>query len=209
MCYPICLDVKGRKCVVVGGGKVAERKVQSLLDCEAKILIISPEVSTGLAELAKKGAVEHLRRRFQSGDLQDAFLAIAASDEKETNLCVHQEAAGKKVLVNVADQPELCNFFLPSVLRRGDFQIAVSTAGKAPGLARRVREQLELEFGPEYGSYTEVLGMVRKSLRAKVAEPGARGRLLEKALEMDLLDSLRKGKEVSASEVVESLLDQV
>jgi siroheme synthase-like protein len=203
------LDVKGRKCVVVGGGQVAERKVKPLLDYEAEVRIISPEITEYLCELVEKGALEHLARSFESGDLRDTFLAIAATDDRDTNLKVSEEASRRGILVNVVDEPGLCTFFVPSVLRRGDFQVGVTTSGKAPILSRKVREDLEGQFGPEYGTYTAVLGAIRERLKSKVAEPELRSRLLEEALEIGLLESVKQGKEVSVPEVVDSLLEQI
>lgn len=209
MCFPVCLHIKEKKCVVVGGGRVAERKAKSLLDYGGYVTVISPEITGSLSELAEEGALEHLARSFESGDLRDAFVAIGATDDRETNLKISEEASRLGILVNIVDEPELCSFVVPSVLRRGDFQVAVTTSGKVPILARKVKEHLEIEFGPEYGSYTALLEGVREGLRNEISQPEVRSKLLEKSLEMGLLESIRRGEAVSAAEVVDSLLERI
>jgi precorrin-2 dehydrogenase/sirohydrochlorin ferrochelatase len=141
--------------------------------------------------------------------LRDAFVAVGATDDKKTNLKVSEEASRLGILVNIVDEPDLCSFFVPSVLRRGDFQVAVTTSGKVPILARKIREHLEIEFGPEYGPYTALLEGVREGLRSEISQPEVRSRLLEEALEMGLLESIRQGEAVSATEVVDSLLERI
>ena len=135
--FSICLDLSGKICIVIGGGKVAERKVQGLLACGARVTVVSPELTTGLEELAAEEKINLIQRPYQEGDLLGAFLAIAATDEPQVQRRVHAEAMHANLLLNVADVPELCNFILPASLRRGDLVIAVSTGGRSPALARR------------------------------------------------------------------------
>lgn len=148
--YPIFLKIQGKNCVVIGGGKVAERKVRGLLEHGASILVISPSLSPGLKRLAKKGQIRAEARGYQAGDLDSAFIAIAATDDPRINLKVAQEAKEKGVLANIADEQwRLSDFILPSTLRRREFAIAVSTGGANPALARRIREELENLFPQE------------------------------------------------------------
>lgn len=161
MYFPICLDIQGRCCVVVGGGRVAERKVASLLEHGGRVRLISPELTPELRRRHAAGELEWRPTSYQEGDLMDAFLVIAATDDEAVQARVHAEAATRQTLLNVADVPKWCNFILPATVRRGDLSIAVSTGGKSPALAKRLRRELEAGFGPEYGLLTELLGSLR------------------------------------------------
>ncbi len=157
--YPIFLDLSGRRCVVVGGGNVANRKARKLLQARARVVVISPEVGAELENVA----VEIHRRPYKEGDLEGACLAFAATNSREVNAAVVREAKGRGVLVNVADKPSEGDFALPSTLRRGRLQVAVSTGGASPTLARRIKDELEEVFGPEWAGIVEELGRSRRS----------------------------------------------
>jgi precorrin-2 dehydrogenase / sirohydrochlorin ferrochelatase len=159
--YPVNLHIAGRPCLVVGGGAVAERKIRGLLACDATVTVISPALSPGLLELEQQKRLAWRQRPFRPGDLAGSFLVIAATDDDDTQQAVQAEADRENILLNVADVPARCNFILPSILCRGDLTISVSTGGKSPALAKQVREQLEGDFGPEYGPYLELLGIMR------------------------------------------------
>lgn len=161
MYFPICLDIKDRCCVVVGGGRVAERKVASLLEHGGRVRVISPELTPELLRLHEAGELAWRATNYQDGDLLDAFLVIAATDDEEVQARVHAEASARQLLLNVADVPKWCNFILPATVRRGDLSIAVSTGGKSPALAKRLRQELATRFGPEYGELTNLLGRLR------------------------------------------------
>ena len=164
--YPVCLDVQEKDCIVVGGGKVAERKALGLLSCSAKVLIISPELTEELQRLSKKGAIRWAEREYRSGDLQQAFLVIAATDDEETQEQVFAEAAANNLLVNVVDVPQRCNFILPATVKQGDLILSVSTAGKSPALARKLRMELEKRYGVEYRILVDILGAIRPQILA-------------------------------------------
>ena len=151
--YPIFLDLCGRRCVVVGGGEVANRKARKLLQARAEVVVVSPEVKPEIESMA----VEVRRRPYEEGDLEGAYLAFAATDSREVNSAVAREARRKGVFVNVADKPSEGNFALPSTLRRGGLQVAVSTGGASPTLARSIRGELEKQFGPEWAGLVEEL----------------------------------------------------
>ena len=157
--YPIFLDLSGRRCVVVGGGEVADRKARKLLQARARVVVISPEVGAELESVA----VEVHRRHYREGDLEGAYLAFAATDSREVNAAVAREANERGVPVNVADRPSEGDFALPSTLRRGRLQVAVSTGGASPTLARRIRDELEEVFGPEWAGIVEELRKNRRS----------------------------------------------
>jgi siroheme synthase-like protein len=157
--YPIFLDLSGRRCVVVGGGKVASRKARKLLQARAGVVVISPEIGAELESVA----VEVYRRPYREGDLAGAYLAFAATDSREVNAAVAREGRERGIPVNVADSPSDGDFALPSTLRRGGLQVAVSTGGASPTLARRIRDELEEVFGPEWAGIVEELGRNRRN----------------------------------------------
>jgi precorrin-2 dehydrogenase / sirohydrochlorin ferrochelatase len=159
--YPIFLDLSGRRCVVVGGGEVANRKAHKLLQARARVVVISPEIKPELESVA----VEIHRRHYREGDLEGAYLAFAATDSRETNAAVAWEAKERGIPVNVADKPSDGDFALPSTLRRGSLQVAVSTGGASPTLARRIKNELEEAFGPEWAGVVEEFDKARRNGR--------------------------------------------
>lgn len=161
MYYPIFLDLDSKLCVIVGGGAVANRKARKLLQARARVVVVAPEVAPELESVA----VEVRRRSYREGDLAGAFLAFAATDRREVNAAVALEARERGVPVNVADRPAEGDFALPSVLRRGPLQVAVSTGGASPTLAGRIRRELEGLFGPEWAGVVEELGRAREDGR--------------------------------------------
>lgn len=159
--YPVCLDIKNKRCVVVGGGKVAFRKVESLLEAGARVIVISPEIIPALQELVHKESrfveapfvnkITHLPREYKSGDIKKGtFLVIAATDDLQLNAKIADEAKRLNLLINVVDAPKLCNFIVPATLRRGNLTISVSTSGKSPALAKKIKEDLQNIYGAEY-----------------------------------------------------------
>jgi siroheme synthase-like protein len=148
MFYPVYLNLKGKRVVVIGGGAVAERKVESLLGTEASIDVISPEFTARLESLAKHKQIRLKRRVFASGDCRNAALVLSATDDPKLSRTVFQEARASRALVNTADQPSLCDFIMPAVVRRGDIAIAISTGGTSPGLAARLRRKISRLVGP-------------------------------------------------------------
>lgn len=199
--YPIFLNIRGRRCVVVGGGQVALRKVRTLLEHKANVELISPHLCSELNQLAGVGEISVLRRGYRAGDLQEAFIVIAATNDNNINLEVVEEARRTGVLVNVVDDAESSDFILPSYIRRGDVTIAISTAGRSPALARKIRTRLEKEFGEEYASLALLIDEVRTELK----EQGIKvdGDAWQKVLDLDLLcDMLRKGDNEKARAIL-------
>jgi len=186
--YPIYLvDMPRRLAVVVGGGQVAERKVKDLLEAGARIRLVSPALTPALQALAGSGAITFVQRAYREGDLDGAFLVVAATGEPEVNQRVWREADRRACLVNVVDDPAHCNFITPAVVRRGDVTIAVSTGGASPALARRLRERLERLVGPEYAHLARLLAELRPRLRARYPERKARERAVFRLVDSDLL----------------------
>ena len=205
--YPINLvRLEERRCVVVGGGDVARRKIESLLDGGARqVVVISPCLGDGLAQLRRRGRIQHLARDYRPGDLKGAFLVIATTNDPEVNEAVSQEAEAEGILVNVADHPDHCNFIVPSTLRRGDLIIGVSTGGQSPALAANVRRELEQAFGPEYAAFLELAGNLRGRV-ARELPKGARARFWYDLAGSEALALLRDSQEGEARRLADELL---
>ncbi len=189
--YPIFLGISGKRCVVVGGGEVALRKVRALLEHEAEVEVISPDLCLELAQMVEKKIILVLPRSYNDGDLEGIFIAIAATDDGKINRKVAEEAKKRGVLVNVVDDPEQSAFIAPSYLRRGALTIAVSTAGKSPALARKIRTRLEKVFGAEYAS----LALVICEIRSELKEQGIKvnGDIWQEAIDLDALTQMLRG----------------
>jgi len=177
--YPVYLSIRARKCLVIGGGKVAERKVKSLLGCRADVWVVSPSLTEGLTELTEANQIHYLPREYSLEDLEGCFLVISATDDEDTNRKVADDCLACNIPVNVVDEPDKCSFIVPSVMRRGDLCIAVSTGGKSPLLARKIRERLEELFGPEYAEYLELMGVLRKKIIREVHDKESRRKIFE------------------------------
>jgi precorrin-2 dehydrogenase/sirohydrochlorin ferrochelatase len=192
--YPIFLRVAGRPCLVIGGGTVAEQKVESLLTAGARVTVISPRLTARLQTLAATGRMTHVPRRYTNGDLAGFLLACAATDDSAVQAQIAAEAETAGVLLNVVDRPQLCHFITPSVLNRGDLMIAASTNGASPAMAKRIRRQLEESFGPEYALALKLLRRVRESLLASTCTGSERQRIFNALVDSPLLDYLREGR---------------
>ncbi|GAB4487248.1 MAG: bifunctional precorrin-2 dehydrogenase/sirohydrochlorin ferrochelatase [Thermodesulfovibrionales bacterium] len=187
--YPAFLNLKGRKTVVVGGGPVAERKVRSLLDAGALVMVISPDLTQKLHRLKQQGRIDHKAREFRAGDLKGCFLAIAATDDPDVNIRVAAEASCP---VNVVDVPFLCSFIVPAVVKRGPLTLAISTGGASPALARTIRKELEKMYGREMAAYLTYVRHVRKNALLKISDRKKRESFLKKLAAPALLVKLRK-----------------
>ncbi|MGE5687754.1 MAG: uroporphyrinogen-III C-methyltransferase [Gemmatimonadota bacterium] len=204
--YPVLLDLRGRRAVVVGGGAVAEGKVGPLVDAGADVTVVAPSLTPGLALRAREGGVAHVARAYAPGDLDGAWIVIAATDDPDVNHVVHAEAESRGVLVNVVDDPPYCGFILPSILRRGELVVAVSTSGNAPALAVRIRERIERELGDEYARFLTLAGALRKPLAEKYPDFQVRKRLWYRLVDSDVLALLRAGDERRARERIADIM---
>jgi siroheme synthase-like protein len=164
--FPIFVKLEGRLVVVVGGGKIAEGKLAALLNAGARIRLIAPSITSQIAEWVRFGKIDWLPKEFSRGDLRDGFLVIAATSAPGVNESVFREAESARVLCNAVDDIEHCHFYYGAVVQRGDLQIAISTNGKSPALAQRLRQELETQFGAEYETWLQWLGAAREALRA-------------------------------------------
>jgi precorrin-2 dehydrogenase/sirohydrochlorin ferrochelatase len=177
--FPILVKLQAKKCVVVGAGKIAAGKAAGLLASGAQVIVIGPRAVDWIRSQARVGKLIWRRRRFLPADMDQAFLVIAATNSNATNEAVYRACVERAVLCNVVDDPEHCDFFYPAVVRRGPLQIAISTDGRSPALARRLRIELERQFGPEYGAWVERVGELRRGILRRNLNAGERRHLLD------------------------------
>jgi siroheme synthase-like protein len=159
--YIACLRLDGRRCLVVGGGEVGLEKVEGLLACGAAVTLVAPRAEAELVALAAEGSISWEQREYEPADLEGAFLVIAATNDSEVNIAVHEQAEARAMLVNVVDVPPLCNFILPAIVRSGPLAIAISTAGASPALAKRMKREIGELFGEEYARLAVILNEAR------------------------------------------------
>ena len=202
--YPVALDLRDRRCLVVGGGPVAEAKVEGLLEASARVTVVSPELTEPLAAWAVGGRFIHRPHEYRTDDLDGQELVFSAADRREVTEVVAADARRRGLWVNAADDPAFCDFLLPSVLRRGRLIVAVSTGGASPALAARVRRDLEAYFAPEYDVLVELAAEVRAELRSRAQRPTAEA--WRGAFNRDLVGLLAEGKR---SEAKERLLERL
>ncbi len=188
--FPMFLKLAGKQCLVVGAGKIGEGKIGGLLDTGARIRVVTLDATSTVREWAQQGLIELELRPFTEDDLSGAFLAIVATSSRALNERVYSEAQRRGILCNVVDVPDLCDFYYPAVVRRGDLQIAISTAGQSPSLAQKIRQQLEKQFGPAYASWLAELGETRRLILSSG---------LDKERQLDLLHSLASREAVEAA----------
>ena len=195
--YPIHVNIEGRKCLVVGGGKTAERKAAALVRYGGKVVVVSPAATPGLRSCAQKGKILWHKRRFKLTDLSGAFLVFSATDSETLNREIGREAKKRTILVNVVDTPEDCDFISPSLVERGHLTISISTAGLAPLLSKHIRKDLEHCFGREYGRYTLLVAKVRSALvRDKTLTAREKRKKLKHLLSLPIVDQLARGNRV-------------
>jgi precorrin-2 dehydrogenase / sirohydrochlorin ferrochelatase len=188
---PIFLDVTGRRCMVVGGGEVATRKLESLLEAGAAVVIVSPNLCAPLAAIVDRGMATHIARAYRRGDIAGCVLVYAATDDPAIHREIAEEARALGIPLNVVDVPELCTFIAPAVAKQGDLQIAISTGGASPAFAARLRRGLEKQFGREYGIALKVLRVARRRLHNEEIDPVDRMRRLKDLAESPILDAIR------------------
>jgi precorrin-2 dehydrogenase/sirohydrochlorin ferrochelatase len=201
--YPIFLNLKNKSVVIIGGGKVAERKVVTLLKTGADLTVISPELTKKIEREKLKGRIKHIRRQYRKGDLKNAFLVIAATDSPNVNEQVSKDAT---CLVNVVDTPHLCNFIVPSVIKRNPLTIAVSTSGISPALSRSIRKELEKMYGSEFSEYLKLLRRIRTEAMRVIKDNRKRGEFLKAIASKKIIEMLREKGFREAQRLAEDLL---
>ena len=201
--YPAFIDLKNKKAVVVGGGKVAERKVRMLVKAGASVKVISPDITDEISKLTEKGVISHMKRNYRKGDLKGAFIVIAGTSSAEANARIARDAA---CLVNVVDVPSRGNYIVPSVVTRGPLSIAISSEGASPAVSKAIRKELEKMYGPEFRSYLRFLRQVRELATEKITLKRSREKFLKSLASEELLDMLRdKGFSATSKKVLASL----
>jgi len=205
--YPLFLDIRGKQTVVVGAGRVAERKIVSLLEYGARVRVIAPVATAEIQAWAASDRIVMTLRPYQPGDLGDAFLVICATDDHSVNKQVFAEAEQNHTLVNVVDVPQLSNFILPAVVKRGPLQIAISTSGAAPAVAKHIRADLEESFGPTWPAYLGLLGELRGLVLERVPGKAAvRQPIFEIIASSDLYQRLLAGENISAQQAYDEIV---
>jgi len=192
--YPIYLDLKGRKALLVGGGAIAEGKAQQLVAAGARVTIVSPELTEALRASVERGEINHRNGTFIEEDLNGVVLVISATDDRMVNEEVRNAAAARELLCNVVDQPDLCNFITPALVTRGELQISVSTGGGSPTLTQRVKREVAALIGEEYGALLEIAAEMRAEAKDRIADFERRKEALRAFVESDALDLIRAGR---------------
>ncbi len=196
--YPVYLDLRGRPCLVIGGGGVAERKTLSLLEAGAGVTIISPTLTQTLQKLSDSNKITHRQKSFEENDLSGGFLVIAATDSPQVNIAAARSCKKNHILVNVVVPPEESSFIVPSVVKQGELAIAVSTGGASPALAKKIRQELESKYGPEYAFFLDQLGAIRKRVLEEVGDEGKRSAIFQEIVDSEVIDLLKQGKKNEA-----------
>lgn len=205
--YPIFLNLTNELSVVVGGGTIAEGKVTALLEADARVLVIAPEITPALQELVENGTITWEQRSYLDGDLAGAAIAISATDDPEVNHRVWDEAKQRGILINVVDDVPYCNFIAPAIVRRGDITLAISTNGKMPALAAHMRREMDKSFGDEYLRLLDLTAPLRVELNAKHLPYTTRQQLWRKLFEeTELIPLLRQGEDAAAEKLAREVL---
>lgn len=203
--YPVFLDIAGKPVVVIGGGEVALRKVEGLLDASARVTVVSPQLQADLAALVAQGRVRHIARQYEPGDLEGYILAFVGTDDRSVNATVAGEGRERGVWVNAVDDPPNCDFIMPGVVRRGDLIVAVSTSGGSPAMARKMREEMESFLTEDYALLLELAAEVRAELREQGVQVDPE--VWNAALNGELRELLARGRRAEAKDrLVRSLL---
>jgi precorrin-2 dehydrogenase/sirohydrochlorin ferrochelatase len=206
--YPINLNIQNRNCLVVGGGGVGTRKVIALLNCGARVTVVSPDPTSRLKKLAAEGSIQLKKRSYRSDDVNKMFLVIGATDDENLNRQISKDAERVNILCNIADRPEVCNFILPAIVRRGDLAITISTSGKSPAMAKRLRLELETQFGEEYADLLRLMGAIRDKLLSQAHEPEAHKALFNQLIDKDLIGLIKAGNTQDINALLHDVLGE-
>lgn len=199
MLYPIMLDMRGRRCVVIGGGRIAYQKLETLVRTGAKITVIAPQINPEVLEFEKQGLLQIQRKEYESKDIADAFVVIGATNNRKINERISADGAKLKLLVNIVDTPDLCVFQVPASVKRDDLIIAISTAGKSPAVAKKIRKELEENYGNEYTELLELIDQWRSRIKkCELLTLPQREHLFNTIVQSDVLALLKQGKKEEA-----------
>ena len=206
--YPVNLDIKDKGCLVVGGGAVASRKAKTLAECGGIVTVVSPKFSEALRELEKRSEVTLVCRPYETADLDGKFLVIGATNDGDLNRLINADAEARNMLCNIADVPDICNFILPSIIRRGDLVVAISTSGKSPAFAKKLRKDLEKSFGDEYARFLTLMGAARKKLLSTAHAPEAHKPLFERLINHNLLELIKNDRKEEINRLLGDVLGE-
>lgn len=200
--YPIFLDIEGRNVVIVGGGNVCARKAETMMAYGARVTVISPAFTDEIEKWAREGSLQIRRKKYDESDLDGANLVIASTDDEAVNTRVATDCRSRRIPVNVVDVTRLCEFIVPAIIEKGSIQIAVSTGGKSPALARTLKEDLQRAIGPEYDEVNQLLGSLRDGAKKKLPTDRDRKRFFDSLIEKGILGMLRDGRRRDAYETI-------
>ena len=206
--YPLFADLTARRCLVVGGGRLAQRKVQALRQCGASVTVVSPTLTKRLAAAARTGAIRHLARRFRARDLRAMWLVCAATDDERINLLVAQSAERQRIFTNVVDQTPLCSFIAPAISRRGPLTIAVSTGGASPSFAKKIRDEMAATLGREVPSMLRLLAQLRGAAMRRLPLSSDRKRYFDRLVRGRVFELVRRNKAREAKAKALKLLER-
>ncbi len=206
--YPVCLDVRNKDCLVVGGGQVASRKVKTLIGCGANVEVIAPYFSGELTKMEENHGdrLRLIHRVYEAGDVAGRFLVIGATDDEAENRRISADAEKNNILCNIADVPDACSFILPSIIKRGDLLLAISTSGNSPAFAKHLRKTLEKEFGEEYTDFLRLMGGIRKKLLAARHAPEEHKPLFEALIEGGLLELVKNNQTTEINRLLREVM---
>jgi precorrin-2 dehydrogenase/sirohydrochlorin ferrochelatase len=200
--FPVFFDLQEKSCIVVGGGRVAERKIQNLRKAGAVVTVVSPCLSVGLKRLKQAKRIKHLPRPYRTGDLRTAYLAVAATDNRRTNEKVFRGASALKIPVNVVDDPAHCSFIVPALVSRGDILIAISTGGRSPALAKALRKKLQREIGAEYPTLLKMVGAIRKKIIPLGWGQEKNQKIYRRLFQEDVIEMVRQRKHAALNRLL-------
>lgn len=198
--YPIFLNLTGKRCLVIGGGKVAERKIETLLEYDAQVIVVSPDCSVRIGELARDKLITWQQRVFGPTDLDNVFMVFVATGDYGLNKSVAELCRIKGLLVNAVDDPANCDFYVPAILRRNSLCVAISTEGNSPLLAAKIRNELERVIPVEYGEWVDILGQLRDEIKRAGIDISQRQKIFENLVYSDILDLLKQGRKQEIEE---------
>ncbi len=204
--YPILTDLKGKKVIVAGGGPVAQRKIETLLEYGAVVGVIARQLTPSLSRYVKEQKVNLLGQEFKDSHLNGVFMVMAATDDHTLNRQISLSARKKGLLINAVDQPSECNFIVPSILRRGDLSIAISTSGKSPALAKRIREDLEKQYGDEYEILLILMGRLRKEILSRGLSQDENSRMFHRIVDSHILEAIGRKDWMEVASILNKIL---
>ncbi len=206
--YPVYIDISKRKCVVAGGGDVAERKVERLLECGASVVVIGNELTPNLEAMKNEEKISHIPDNYKNDYIEGALLVIGATDRDEINERIYRDSKERGILVNIVDDPAKCDFIVPSVFQQGDLSIAISTGGKSPALARNLREELEQLYGHEYRILLNIMGDIREKIISRGEPSDENRKLFESVLNSDILQHIREKNWDKVRKIIHDLVGE-